>query len=118
MPFQFVIDKDSQTIRETWTGNVSLAELKESSRQEWAHPDYHKDLHMICDFRNCVVDITTEQMWGLVSWMSQQESKGCLAIVVSRDVSFGLARMYASINEGLTHASDKLQVFYDYSDAD
>jgi hypothetical protein len=118
MPFKFEIDKAANTVRETWTGNVTLAELKDSTRQEWAHPDFHPDMHMLSDFRSCVVEISTEQMWGFVSFMSQQDTKGRHALVVSREVGFGLARMYSSISEGLTHNADKLQVFYDYAEAE
>jgi hypothetical protein len=118
MPFQFEIDTAANIVRETWTGNVTLAELKDSSRKEWAHPDFHPDMHMLSDFRSCVVEISTEQMWGFVSFMSQQDTKGRHALVVSREVGFGLARMYSSISEGLTHNADKLQVFYEYADAE
>ncbi|HTE40920.1 MAG TPA: hypothetical protein VK629_08815 [Steroidobacteraceae bacterium] len=118
MPYQFVIDKAAKVVRETWTGVVTVADLKESSRAEWAHPDFQKDLNMISDFRRGSVEISTEEMWGLVSWFGQSEWVGKHALVVSREVGFGLARMFSTISEGQKHYSDSLQVFYSYEDAE
>jgi len=118
MPYEFVIDVPNNVIRETWTGSATMAQLKESSRQEWAHPDYHQDMNMLSDFRRCIVEITVEEMWGYVSWFGQQESLRRHALVVAREVGFGLARMFSSISEGQKHYSESLQVFYDYAEAE
>jgi hypothetical protein len=118
MAYQFVIDSVANVVRETWTGVVTVGDLKDSSRQEWAHPDFHKELNMISDFRMASVEISTEEMWGLVSWFGQSEWVGKHALVVSREVGFGLARMFSTISEGQKHYSDSLQVFYSYEDAE
>ncbi len=111
MSFEFVIDTDAQIIRETWTGSIDLPQLKDSSRQEWAHRDYQKHLHMISDFRAAVVELTSSEMWTFVRWFAQTESLGKFALVVSREVGFGVARMFSSISED-TKYSDSMRVFY------
>jgi hypothetical protein len=112
MSFEFTIDTAAQIIRETWTDTVDLTQLKESSRSEWQHPDYHKNLHMIADFRQAKVDLSSNDIWTFVRWFSQNESLGKLAVVVSREVGFGLARMFSSISEDNKQFSESMRVFY------
>jgi hypothetical protein len=118
MPFEFVIDPAANVIRETWSGNVDLAQLKESCRQEWAHPDYQKRLHMISDFSRANVDLSSSDMWTFVRWFGQNESLGKFALVVSREVGYGLARMFSLISEDSKQYSDSMQIFYSYADAE
>jgi hypothetical protein len=115
MAFEFVIDCASNTIRETWTERVDFAQLKESSRQEWAHPDYRTGMHMICDFRLAKMDLTADEVWEFASWFGERESVTKHAIVVSREAGFGMSRMFASISAtpaaGQEHG-DHVRVFY------
>ena len=118
MPFTFVIDKHLNAIRETWTGNVTLQDLKESSQEEWSHPDYQKHLHMICDFRQATVSMSMGEVWTFVNWFGQNESLSKHAIVVTREVGYGLARMFSSISEGTKQHSDSLRIFQSYEEAE
>src|SRR4051812_35240223 len=118
MPFEFEIDTAAGVIRERWSGNVDLAQLKESCRQEWAHPDYRKHLHMICDFSGTTVNLSSSDIWTFVRWFGQNESLGKFALVVSREVGFGLARMFSSISEDSKQYSESMQIFYSAADAE
>ena len=117
MPYQFVIDKSAGIIRETWTGSVNLQQIKESCHEEWSHPDYHKDMHMISDFRDAKVELSSSELWMFVRWFGQQESLGKHAMVVSREVGYGLARMFSSISEGKQNYADALRIFHSLEDA-
>jgi hypothetical protein len=112
MPFEFVIDKQAKVIRETWTGSIDLAQLKDSCRQEWAHPDYQRQLHMLSDFSRAQVDVTSNEIWTFVRWFGAQEALGKHALVVSREVGFGLARMFSSISEDAKKHFESMRIFY------
>ena len=118
MPFEFSIDTTANVIRETWSGNVDLAQLKESCRQEWAHPDYQKRLHLISDFGGATVNLSSSDIWNFVRWFGQNESLGKFALVVSREVGFGLARMFSSISEDSKQYSESMRIFYSSAEAE
>jgi hypothetical protein len=118
MPFEFEIDVAARVIREKWSGDVDLAQLKESCRQEWAHPDYQKHLHMICDLRGTNVNLSSSDIWTFVRWFGQNESLGKFALVVSREFGYGLARMFSSISEDSKQYSESMRIFYSSTDAE
>lgn len=118
MPFEFVIDTEANVIRETWTGSVDLLQLKESCRKEWADPNYQKHLHMISDFTNARVDISATDIWSFVRWFSGQESLRKHALVVSREVGYGLARMFSSMSDDSKQYSQAMRIFYSTDSAE
>ena len=118
MPFEFAIDKQAKVIRETWTGSIDLVQLKDSCRQEWAHPDYQKHLNMLSDFSRAKVEVTASEIWTFVRWFGAQEVLGKHALVVSREVGFGLARMFSSISEDTKKHFQSMRIFYSTSDAE
>jgi len=115
MAYKFIIDAKANLIRETWTDRVDLAQMKESSEREWAHPDYRKDMDMIVDFRQARMDLTTDEVWDFAAWFSERESLSMMAVVVSREAAYGMARMFQSINSAQSPAAgtvDNARVFY------
>jgi hypothetical protein len=118
MAYQFVIDPAANVIRETWTGRVDLEQLKQSSREEWAHPDYRKNMDMIVDFREARMDITPDDVWEFAEWFNPRESLGKLATVVSREASFGILRMFGSISENMSAEQNNVRVFYSLAAAE
>jgi hypothetical protein len=118
MPFEFEIDTAAKVIREKWSGDVDLAQLKESCRQEWAHPDYQKNLHMICDLSGTTPNLSSNDIWTFVRWFGQNESLGKFALVVSREFGFGLARMFSSISEDSKRYSESMRIFYSSTEAE
>ena len=118
MPFQFVIDIPANLIRETWTGSVCLENLFESCKLEWADPRYRKQMSMLSDFRAARIDITHEELRGFADFMGRQEAVQRHAIVVSRQVGFGLARMFTSLSEASSPYWDSLRVFFDFDEAE
>ena len=119
MAYEFAIDTAANLIRETWIGRVDLAQLKQSSREEWEHPDYRKNMNMIVDFRQAKMEITADDVWEFAAWFNQRESLTKLATVVSREVSFGMLRMFASISAASGGVNDSnVRVFYSLAAAE
>src|ERR1044071_7855505 len=118
MPFQFVIDIPANLIRETWTGSVGLQQLFESCQLEWADPAYHKDMNMLSDFRAAKLEVSHEELRGFADFMGRQEAVQRHAIVVSRQVGFGVARMFTSLSEASSPYWNSLRVFFDFDEAE
>jgi hypothetical protein len=117
MPFQFVIDTAANLIRETWTGPVTLDNLFESCKLEWADPAYRKGMNMLSDFRAARIEVSHEELRGFADFMGRQEAVQRHAIVVSRQVGFGVARMFTSLSEASSPYWNSLRVFFDFDEA-
>ena len=111
MPFVFVIDGAGNQIRETWTGTVTAAELRESCRQEWADPAYRRGMDMLSDFSQATLDITHDELRRFAQFIGQQEAVRRHAIVVGRLVgtqreqiavlkAYGYGRLELSLHYG------------------
>jgi hypothetical protein len=118
MAFQFVIDVPANLIRETWAGPVSLQNLFDSCKLEWADPNYRKQMNMLSDFRAARLEISHEELRGFADFMGRQEAVQRHAIVVSRQVGFGVARMFTSLSEASSPYWDSLRVFFDFDEAE
>jgi hypothetical protein len=118
MPFNYVIDVPANLIRETWVGAVSLENLFESCKLEWADPAYRKEMSMLSDFRAAKLEVSHEELRGFVDFMGRQEAVQRHAIVVSRQVGFGVARMYTSLSEASSPYWNSLRVFFDFAEAE
>jgi hypothetical protein len=103
MPFKFSIDKDLGLIREFWTGQVTLQQLEESCRLEWAHPDYDKRYKLISDFRDAEADISADDVLRFASWFSGEDPPPKHAIVIARESGLALAGVFAMICDTVTH---------------
>jgi hypothetical protein len=118
MPFQFVIDLRANLIRETWSGSVNLEQLFDSCQLEWADPNYRKQMNMLSDFRAAKLEISHEELRGFADYMGRQEAVQRHAIVVSRQVGFGVARMFTSLSEASSPYWNSLRVFFDFGEAE
>ena len=118
MPFQYVIDIPANLIRETWSGSVSLQQLFDSCQLEWADPSYRKQMNMLSDFRAAKLEVSHEELRGFADYMGRQEAIQRHAIVVSRQVGFGVARMYTSLSEASSPYWNSLRVFFDFDEAE
>lgn len=117
MPFSYVIDVEHNVIRETYTGDVQLEELYEMCRQQWRDPLYRPGLNMLTDFRSARMQITYDEMQAFAVFIGRQESVQRHAIVVGREVGYGLARMFTALSEATSPYWDSLRVFFNFDDA-
>ena len=128
MPYRFTIDHNADVIRETWMGTVDVAELIESCREEWAHPDYRSGLNLLSDFRNAKGDMTADEVLKFASWFSNDEAPVRHAIVVRRERAFDFACLFSMIRDSAeaSFVKDQLpdtgtsqtRLFFSYSEAD
>jgi hypothetical protein len=118
MPFKFEIDKSTGILRETWTGLIDLAQLKDSCIQEWMHRDYKKRMPMISDFRQAKSAIDAKDAVQFALWFGDKDPPSRLAIVVGREEGFGFAKMFAMLSDAAKQESNATKVFYSYEEAE
>lgn len=103
MPISYSIDKNLGVVFTTATGRLTEEELLEDKRRLTSDPNFSPEFVELSDIR-AVSDlaITPE---GIARMVMQDEddadklSAYKLAIVVSKEVAFGLARMYESMTQ-------------------
>jgi hypothetical protein len=95
------IDDDKHLREHTITGTISVPELKAHLERYYQSEEYDPSFDALWDLREAdFTEVKTEEVWDLAEmvsryWGSQDQSRS--ALVVSRDVGFGLSRMYESI---------------------
>jgi hypothetical protein len=97
---------------------VDVAQLYESCKQEWADPTYRKNMNMISDFRSAELEISFDEMRMFAAFIGTEEAVQRHAIVVTRQVGYGLARMFTSLSEASSPYWDSLRVFFEFDAAD
>jgi len=118
MPFEFVIDVPGNVIREKWSGTITLEELYDSCRQELAHPDFSKGMHLLSDFREAQSEFNHEELMEFAQYMAQTLPTLRHAVIVSRRVGFGVARMFGSMIEASSASPSPHRVFFDADEAE
>jgi hypothetical protein len=113
------IDKESNLRLHTVKGTLTLKELLEKLKEVYSEPDYRPEMDVIWDLREADLspfstsDIRKVGDYVSGHWGAESGSKA--ALVVSRDLDFGLSRMYEFFLESRT--SSEVQVFRDYDEA-
>ena len=118
MAYEFHIDLPAGIIRETWTGTLDYAELVESCRAEWKHPDYRPGLFVLSDFRRARARLTADEALQFASWFSNDEAPPRHAIVVRRELGMDLASMFSMIRESHKPETERTRIFFSYTAAD
>ena len=117
MPFKYSIHPETNLIRQILWGTVTAADLRALAEAQWSDPLYRPKLHVLADIRDAKIDIPYEQMLGYTQFLSGQSNIGRQAIVVSRQLEFGLARMYEQLTESNVLRTD-LRVFFSLEEAE
>jgi len=116
MPMSYRIDTGRRIVFITLTGDLNLEEYKEYLETRERDPDYDPTMGGLVDARNARYLLETEAMRELATISKQflPKTKMRRAIVVSGDLSFGMARMFQ-----LLMGDDHLEygVFRDYDKA-
>jgi hypothetical protein len=99
MPFSYTIDPAAKLIRETWTGRVTPEDLRQISLEEWQDARYCSGISILSDFRDAEVDISYPEMFDYSRFLAGHDIVTKQAIVVSRQLGFGLARMFELLTE-------------------
>jgi hypothetical protein len=98
MPVETVIDNKIGLMIRTVTGELIFEEIKSAFEASLTHPDFHKDMHVIWDLRNADASKLYQQDVIRIARYFEAQLKNRVdykaAIVVSRDLEYGLSRMY------------------------
>ncbi len=102
MPITYQIDKDAEIVRAVARGDVSLDEERRCFEAFLADPDHEPGFGILLDNRERGIPASSEHIRGMArAFQDRREEVGParMAIVVSREVSLGLARMFALLTD-------------------
>jgi hypothetical protein len=120
LPFETTIDSETGFRTHVLTGQVSQEEIEEALEQVYVRPDFRPEADILCDLRGADLRrMSGGIIKGIVGFVSKHRSDypGVrTAIVVGRELDFGLARMYEQRVEA-SYPAD-VRVFRDRDDAE
>ncbi|UCF64357.1 MAG: hypothetical protein JSW33_00595 [bacterium] len=106
MAIRIKIIKPSGPIVMTASGNIGSKEIVKALQRTLTDPDFKKGMDILWDFQavnESLVD--TQEILDIVTFIkNHQDTRGSnyrVALVVSRDLDYGLARMYEAYSQGL-----------------
>ena len=117
MPVTFEIDRETFLIRTTCSGHVTFDEVEAHFRELAAAWERFVPFDVLLDLTECTSLPTIWQLRAVVSRVADlggRKSFGSCAIVASREILFGILRMFEVFAEGKFEA---LRVFRSKSDA-
>ena len=117
MPIEVTIDKGRDLITRTLTGQIAIEEIIAGLQETAAHPDYHAGMKSLNDLRGFVPVSDSSNVRRIAEYLlaNAAEREGLrAAIVVSRTVDYGMARMLQALADT---PSFSLAVFYDIDEA-
>lgn len=97
MPITYSIDHDKRVIFETWTGEVTAADLGEYWNRYLDDPDVMAIRRTLVELRQCKIRFKGSDLAGLVESIVVPRLKGRdwkTAIVTDHPVQFGISRQY------------------------
>lgn len=103
MPISYVIDKQQKLVRTMAGGVLTDADLIEHKRKLIDDPQFEPGMRELSDVRNVEeLRVTPAGIWSMMMIDERDAPKlksFKLAILVSKDSVFGMARMYQSLTE-------------------
>lgn len=117
MPFKYSIHPDQNLIRQTLWGDISVDDLRQLAAAMWSDPAYRNKMDILADLREAQVRIPYDQMVEYTQYINDRSDIGRQAIVVSRQLEFGMARMYEQLTESGAKRED-LGVFFSLEEAE
>ena len=103
MPFEIDIDPIRQIARIRVSGRIERAEFESSARRFLEHPDFVPGMPAIYDLRDIDFGSHTAEESKIIGEMNQGFAKrrgsAKIALVVSDDFRFGMARMHQVVSE-------------------
>lgn len=117
MAFKYSIHPDQNLIRQTLWGDITVSELREMVAALLIDPLYRKKMNVLADLREAQVRIPYDQMVEYSQYINSLSDIGHQAIVVGRQLEFGMARMYEQLTESSAKRQD-LRVFFSLAEAE
>src|ERR1051326_4101551 len=118
MGYLFQIDSNRNLVRETWSGDVTLEDYKSAMAELRQHPEYRRGMDGLTDYRCARIMLSYKAMTMLASLCSTREKWRHVAVVVSRVVDYGLARMYQALTESSGSHFEEFRIFMSIEEAE
>lgn len=119
MPIETTIDPETGFRVHVLTGRVKPEEVAAALDKVYGRPDFRSDADTLCDMRQADLGEfsrdTVKSVAAFVSGRRGAPPGARTAVVVGRDLGFGLARMYEQLVE--TMSSANIEVFRDLDEA-
>jgi hypothetical protein len=83
-----------------YRGNVDVAEIRHAFDEMVRLPGFQEGISLVADFRDTMSPLTGEEVQDLAYYAKQNDADWGVtkwALLASRDLTFGLARMYSSL---------------------
>jgi len=118
MPVKTVIDKKTGVMIRTVTGKITFEEIKSSYEASVTHPNFQKDMNVIWDVRDADASkFDNQDVIRIARYFETQLKDHAdykVAVIVSRDLEFGLSRTYQVAAADLPA---KIEIFINLEDA-
>jgi hypothetical protein len=117
MSITFRIDKASGTILTTIEGQPSVDELVDGLKSIMSHPDFGPGLNGIADLRKSEMKTFSADVQKIADLLIEYRGKigqSKTAVVVSKDVTFGMARVFQVFAE---QAPVEIEIFRSMEEA-
>jgi hypothetical protein len=117
MPITFRIDKESGIVYTTINGRTNTDEIVESLENLLNNPDFKPGLNGIADLRNSEMDTFSADVKRIAGLMIEYRNKigpSKTAVVISKDVTFGMTRVFQAFSE---QSSIETAIFRDMEEA-
>ena len=116
MPYTLNYDTDHDVVVGTGTGTLGYLDALEGAVSLWEHCEW-KGKSVVWDFRAAHFDMTGDSVREFADFVTKHQPLSRpprVALVVSNDFNFGMARMFEAFREDL---STEVRVFQIYEDA-
>ncbi len=98
MTVNTVVDKKALVVIHTVTGEITFQEVKSSYESVCAHPDFKENMNSIWDLRDADASkFDSQAVIKIARYFETQtktRTKYKAAVIVSRDLEYGLSRKY------------------------
>ena len=118
MPISYEMDRESAIVRVTAIGDITLEEERKCFEEILSEPEHCPGCSILLDNRERGEPASTEHVKGMAqAFHDHQDDVGYarLAILVAKEVSFGLGRMFSTLTE---HLPLEASVFRDIDEAE
>ncbi len=103
MSVKTLFEQENNLVRITYTGEMSPADVLQSSLEMQQHPEYRPGMHSLSDFSNMhFVDIDFDKVHEYSAYMPDiEQTRGSCrwAMASSNATNFGILRMFEMLND-------------------
>ena len=110
--FNYRIVKQQNIVLQEFCGTVGIVDLRDAAMRVSKDPLYRERMNILMDLRAAELRISYEETIEYTGFLTRFGPIARQAVVVSRYLEFGLARMFEQLSENLIER-EELKVFFD-----